>query len=72
MAGLLIEFKIRAGMTQKELAEKAGMKEQQLQRYEAEHFQGISFKNLLRLLHAVGPDITIKGHMPDTLPQKQS
>lgn len=61
---LLIEFKIRSGMTQKELSEKVGMKEQQLQRYEAENFSGISFKNLLKILHAIGLDVTVKGTIP--------
>ena len=60
---LLIEYKIRSGMTQKEFAEKIGMKEQQLQRYEAENFNSISFKNLLKILHAIGLDVTVKGNM---------
>lgn len=58
---LLIEFKILSGLTQKEFSQKIGMKEQQLQRYEADNFNGISFKNLLRLLHAIGLEITVKG-----------
>lgn len=58
---LLIEFKIRSGLTQKEFSQKVGMKEQQLQRYEAENFNSISFRNLLKILHAVGLEITVKG-----------
>jgi HTH-type transcriptional regulator / antitoxin HipB len=58
---LLIEFKIHSGLTQKEFSQKIGMKEQQLQRYEAENFQGISFKNLLKILHAIGLEVTVKG-----------
>jgi hypothetical protein len=58
---LLIEFKIRLGLTQKEFSQKAGMKEQQLQRYEAESFNSISFKNLLKILNAVGLEVTVKG-----------
>lgn len=58
---LLIEFKIQSGMTQKEFSEKVGMKEQQLQRYEAENFKSISFKNLLKILHAIGLKVTVKG-----------
>jgi HTH-type transcriptional regulator / antitoxin HipB len=58
---LLIEFKISSGLTQKEFSKKIGMKEQQLQRYEAENFKSISFKNLLRILHAIGLEIKIKG-----------
>jgi DNA-binding XRE family transcriptional regulator len=58
---LLIEFKIRSGLTQKEFSQKVGMKEQQMQRYEAESFNSISFKNLLKLLHAIGLEISVKG-----------
>jgi DNA-binding Xre family transcriptional regulator len=61
LPNLLIEFKIQSGMTQKEFSEKVGMKEQQLQRYEAENFKSISFKNLLKILHAVGLKVTVKG-----------
>ena len=61
---LLIEFKIRQGLTQKDFARIAGMKEQQLQRYEAEGFNSISFKNLLKILHAVGLEVTVKGTIP--------
>jgi DNA-binding Xre family transcriptional regulator len=59
---LLIEFKILSGLTQKEFSQKIGMKEQQLQRYEADNFSSISFKNLLKILHAVGLEITVKGN----------
>jgi HTH-type transcriptional regulator/antitoxin HigA len=58
---LLIEFKILSGLTQKGFSQKIGMKEQQLQRYEAENFNSISFKNLLKILHAAGLEVTVKG-----------
>jgi DNA-binding Xre family transcriptional regulator len=58
---LLIEYKVQAGLTQKEFSKKIGMKEQQLQRYEAENFNSISFKNLLKILHAIGLEITVRG-----------
>ena len=58
---LLIEFKVRSGLTQKEFSRKIGMKEQQLQRYEAENFRSISFKNLLKILHAIGLEVTVRG-----------
>jgi HTH-type transcriptional regulator/antitoxin HigA len=60
---LLIEFKIHSGLTQKEFSQKIGMKEQQLQRYEAENFKSISFKNLLKILDAIGLKITVRGDM---------
>jgi HTH-type transcriptional regulator/antitoxin HigA len=60
LPSLIIEYKIRSGMTQKEFARKIGMKEQQLQRYEAEDFQSISFKNLMKIVHAIGLEILIQ------------
>jgi ribosome-binding protein aMBF1 (putative translation factor) len=57
---LITEYRIASGLTQKEFSKKIGMKEQQLQRYEAENFQGISFKNLIKILQIMGLDITIK------------
>jgi HTH-type transcriptional regulator/antitoxin HigA len=60
LPSLIIEYKIRSGMTQKEFAKKIGMKEQQLQRYEAENFQSISFKNLMKIVQAIGLDIYIQ------------
>ena len=60
LPSLITEYKIASGLTQKEFSQKIGMKEQQLQRYEAEGFRSISFKNLLKLLQAIGLDIFIK------------
>ena len=57
---LLIEYKIMMGFTQKAFAEKLGLKEQQLQRYEAEDFKSVSFKNLLKFIHMVGLEVKIK------------
>jgi HTH-type transcriptional regulator / antitoxin HipB len=60
LPSLITEYKIASGLTQKEFSEKIGMKEQQIQRYEAENFQGISFKNLLKILQAIGLNVIIK------------
>jgi DNA-binding Xre family transcriptional regulator len=57
---LLTEYKIKSGLTQKEFAEQLGLKEQQLQRYEADNFKSVTFKNLLRFLDAIGLEIMIK------------
>ena len=57
---LLTEYKIKSGLTQKEFAERLGIKEQQLQRYEADNFKSVTFKNLLRYLDAIGLEIMIK------------
>jgi HTH-type transcriptional regulator/antitoxin HigA len=60
LPSLLIEYKIKSGLTQKEFAAQLGIKEQQLQRYEADNFRSVTFKNLLRFLDAIGLEITIK------------
>ena len=60
LPSVIIEYKIHSGMTQKEFSRKIGMKEQQLQRYEAEDFRSISFKNLLKILQVIGLEIFIQ------------
>lgn len=60
LPSLLTEYKIKSGLTQKEFAEQLGIKEQQLQRYEADNFKSVTFKNLLRFLDAIGLEIMIK------------
>lgn len=57
---LITEYKIASGLTQKELSKKLGMKEQQLQRYEASRFKGISFDNLLQLISAMDVQLEVK------------
>jgi HTH-type transcriptional regulator / antitoxin HipB len=50
----LIKARIASGMTQKELAEKIDTQEQQIQRYEANHYQAISFDRLMKIVGALG------------------
>jgi HTH-type transcriptional regulator / antitoxin HipB len=50
----LIKARIASGMTQKELAEKIGVKEQQIQRYEANHYESASFERLREVFEALG------------------
>lgn len=57
---LITEYKIASGLTQKELSKKLGMKEQQLQRYEANRFKGISFDNLLQFIEAMNIELVVK------------
>lgn len=57
---LITEYKIANGFTQKQLSLKLGMKEQQLQRYEANRFKGISFDNLLQLISAMNVNLVVK------------
>jgi HTH-type transcriptional regulator / antitoxin HipB len=50
----LIKARIASGMTQKELAEKIDTQEQQIQRYEANHYHAISFDRLIKIVGALG------------------
>ena len=51
---VLIKARIAAGMTQKELAERIGIKEQQIQRYEANQYQAVGFDRLLEIATSLG------------------
>lgn len=57
LPSLLIKARIARGWTQKELASAVGYKEQQIQRYEAEMYNGISFQRLISVAEALGIDI---------------
>ena len=50
LPNILIEHKIAKGLTQKQYSEILGIKEQQLQRYEAENYSSVSFGRLLEYL----------------------
>jgi HTH-type transcriptional regulator / antitoxin HipB len=54
----LIKARISAGMTQKELADKIGVREQQIQRYEASHYSAASFDRLKSIAKALNIEIT--------------
>lgn len=50
----LIRARIAIGLTQKQLARRLGLKEQQIQRYEATSYAGISFERIGRVMAALG------------------
>ncbi|MBI1777196.1 MAG: helix-turn-helix transcriptional regulator [Proteobacteria bacterium] len=50
----LIKARIVAGLSQKALADRLGMKEQQIQRYEAERYASTSFERLRKVADAIG------------------
>lgn len=54
----LIKARIAAGMTQKELADKIGVHEQQIQRYEASQYSSASFDRLRSIAGALNIEIT--------------
>ena len=50
----LIKARIAAGLTQKELAARMGLKEQQIQRYEANDYASANFERLREIANAIG------------------
>lgn len=52
-----IAARIAAGLTQKELAEKIGFQEQQIQRYEANNYQAVGFDRLQEVMSALNVTI---------------
>jgi HTH-type transcriptional regulator / antitoxin HipB len=54
---VMIKARIATGMTQKELAEKIGVQEQQIQRYEANNYRAVGFDRLQEVITAL--DMTI-------------
>lgn len=50
----LIKARIAAGISQKELADRLGLKEQQVQRYEAERYASASYQRLRDIAAAIG------------------
>jgi transcriptional regulator with XRE-family HTH domain len=53
----LIRARIASGMTQRELAERLSLKEQQIQRYETQNYEGASFARIADIADAIGVDI---------------
>ena len=53
----LIRARIAGGLTQKELATRLGLKEQQIQRYEATRYAGVSLERVQAVAEALGVKI---------------
>lgn len=54
----LIEARIAAGLTQKALGERLGVKEQQIQRWEANLYSGVGVERLQEVADALGMGVT--------------
>ena len=52
----LIRARIALGLSQKDLAEKMGLKEQQLQRYEATDYESASLSRIQEVAAAIAPE----------------
>jgi HTH-type transcriptional regulator/antitoxin HigA len=61
---ILIRARIASGLTQRELAEDLGLKEQQIQRYEASRYKSASLTRLINVALA----LDIQFHIEATLP----
>jgi transcriptional regulator with XRE-family HTH domain len=60
----LIRSRIYLGLTQKDLAEKLGMKEQQIQRYENSEYSSASFSTIVSIIGALDLKITEDVFLP--------
>ena len=56
----LIVARIAKGLSQKELAERLGLREQQIQRYEADRYQSISLANAQKIAQVLGVTLEAK------------
>ena len=56
----VISLRIASGMTQKELAEKIMVQEQQIQRYEQDYYRTTSFERVVQILRVLSKDIQLK------------
>ena len=63
LPGLLIKARIVLGLSQRQLAERMGLKEQQIQRYEAENYASASFRRLIELSNALGLRVSGKARL---------
>lgn len=57
---VLISYRIAKGETQKDLADKLGIKVQQIQRYEAQDYQSASWHRILDVIDALGVEIRLR------------
>jgi ribosome-binding protein aMBF1 (putative translation factor) len=62
----LIRARIAAGLSQKELARRLGLKEQQIQRYEARRYAGASLERIQAVADALGVEIHERVLLPST------
>lgn len=62
---LLIRTRISAGLTQAALADRLGMKEQQIQRYEANDYQSVALGRLIEIANALELDLSGERSLED-------
>lgn len=64
----LIRARIAAGLSQKELARRLGLKEQQIQRYETRRYAGASLERIQAVADALGVEIHERVLLPSAAP----
>jgi DNA-binding XRE family transcriptional regulator len=62
----LIRARIATGLTQRQLAERTGLAEQAIQRYEANNYAGVSFARLVEIADALNLTIHYDVRLSDT------
>lgn len=60
----LVRARIGSGLTQRELAERLGLKEQQVQRYEAENYASASLSRLQEVMRVLGVELQAGLELP--------
>ena len=63
---VLIQARIASGLSQKDFAERLGLKEQQIQRYEATEYASASFDRLKEIIGALGIQVQENVYLPNT------
>lgn len=61
----LVRARIAQGLTQRDLASRLGIKEQQVQRYETDRYAGASLARLRETIAALGVELTADVELPD-------
>jgi HTH-type transcriptional regulator/antitoxin HipB len=65
LADALTFLRHASGMSQKELAEKLGLKQQQIHRYESQEYEQASFARLQEIVWALGTSIRMRITVPN-------
>lgn len=64
--GVLVKARIALGLSQKDLADRLGVKEQQVQRYEATDYSAASFTRMMEVVNALGINVRNDVFLPTT------
>ena len=56
----IISFRIASGLTQKDIADKLEIQEQQIQRYEQNNYLTASFERIIQILQTLEVEVTLK------------